>query len=144
MRGKWEWSLLLSGVIVLASSQLVSAQPIEETKSMDAIEWIAFWDFPQTREGQLERLLTTELQRRILLALQDHKFLYPGKEHLYRLDPFHVKSMREIEAGFVELDVIVRVHQIINNEMVKKADSFQVTFRHHYDKGFYVTSCKRV
>lgn len=41
------------------------------TKGKDSIEWVCLWNEPRTREEGLERVLTTELQRRILFALQE-------------------------------------------------------------------------
>ncbi|WP_234541872.1 hypothetical protein [Paenibacillus pseudetheri] len=67
-----------------------------------------YGDF-QTREEQLERMLTTELQRRTLLALQEKGYLKTGIEYVYWFDPFQVTDMREVEGGFYELDVLAAV-----------------------------------
>lgn len=109
-------------------------------KGTDSIEWIAFWDFPQTKEGQLERMLTTELQRRTLWALQDKQYLKAGKDNNYWFDPFQVTNMRTGNGGIYELDVLAFVHKVINNEIDKKTEKYQITFRHDYDKGFVVTN----
>lgn len=116
----------------------------EATKEKDSIEWVALWGFPQTREGQLERMLTTELQRRTLFALQEKKYLKPGKEFVYSFDPFKVTDIRTVDGGFYELDVLASVHRVINNDIDKKAEKYQITFHANYDLGFVVTECNRI
>ncbi|WP_144029131.1 hypothetical protein [Paenibacillus rigui] len=107
---------------------------------MDSIEWVALWGFPQTREAQLERMLTTELQRKILFALQEKQYLKLGKENVYSFDPFQVTNIRTGNGGIYELDVLASVHEVINNEIDKKAEHYQISFRHNYDLGFVVTN----
>jgi hypothetical protein len=90
MQMRWILTVLLSIGIFFTSVQSAMALPLKENKQLnnevekgkDSIEWVALWDFPKTREGQLERILTTELQRRTLFALQENKYLLPGKEHV--------------------------------------------------------------
>ncbi|MDQ0878831.1 hypothetical protein QFZ77_007490 [Paenibacillus sp. V4I3] len=138
-------SILVLSIAAILSVQLAIAHPHDEaTKGKDSIEWIAFWEFPQTREEQLERMLTTELQRRTLFALEENKYLKPGKEYLYSFEPFKVTNMRTVDGGFSELDVTASVHRVINNDIEKKAEKFQITFRHNYDLGFVVTECNRI
>ncbi|SIR70700.1 VOC family protein [Paenibacillus macquariensis] len=62
-----------------------------------------------------------------------------GKENVYYFDPFQVTDMREVTGGFYELDVLASVHEVINNEVDKKTENYQITFRHNYDSGFVVT-----
>lgn len=69
--GKIWMSILFLLIWVILSVQSASAaHPHDNANNQkDSIEWVAFWSFPQTREEQLERMLTTELQKRILWAL---------------------------------------------------------------------------
>lgn len=133
-------TLILFMGAILSIQSASAAQPHDEsTKGKDAIEWSALWGFPQTREERLERMLTTELQRRSLWILQEMKYLKTGKENVYYFDPFQVTDMREVKGGFYELDVLASVHEVINNEVDKKTENYQITFRHNYDAGFVVT-----
>ncbi|WP_222125216.1 hypothetical protein [Paenibacillus xylanexedens] len=83
-------------------------------------------------------MLTTELQRKTLFALQEKQYLKTGKENVYSIDPFQVANMRTVDGGFYVLDVIASVHKVINNEVDKKVEKYQITFRHSYDLGFVV------
>ncbi|MED4731996.1 hypothetical protein P9597_28465 [Aneurinibacillus migulanus] len=118
--------------------------PYEMTKGKDSIEWVEMWDEPKTREEQLERILTTELQRRILFALQEEKYLKTGKENVYYFDPFKVTDIREDKNGISVIDVLASVHKVINNKPDNKTEKFQITFRHDYNLGFVVTGCQKV
>lgn len=111
------------------------------TKGKDSIEWVCLWNEPRTREEGLERVLTTELQRRILFALQEKKYLKPGKENVYYFDPFKVTDIREDKNGISVIDVLVSVHRVINSKPDDKAEKFRITFRHDYDLGFVVIGC---
>lgn len=140
MKNKFISTLVLSIGAILSIQSASAAQPHDEsTKGKDAIEWIALWGFPQTREEQLERMLTTELQRRTLLALQEKGYLKTGKEYIYWLDPFKVTDMREVEGGFKELDVLATVQRVIENKRDKKVKMYTITFNHNYESGFIVT-----
>ncbi|WP_433945341.1 hypothetical protein [Paenibacillus sp. SN-8-1] len=140
VRRKLMSTLVLSIAIILSTSSISLAQPHNETiKEEDTIEWVALWRFPPTREERLERMLTTELQRRALGALQEKRYLKPGKENVYYLDPFQVTSIREIKGGFSELDILASVHKVRNNKIDKNTDKYQITFRYNYDLGFVVT-----
>ncbi|OAB42529.1 hypothetical protein [Paenibacillus antarcticus] len=140
MKNKLISTLVLSIGAILSIQSASVAQPHDETtKGKDAIEWIALWGSPQTREERLERMLTTELQQRTLWALQEKQCLKTGKENVYYFDPFQVTDMREVTGGFYELDVLASVHEVINNEVEKKTENYQITFRHNYDSGFVVT-----
>lgn len=133
-------TLILFMGAILSIQSANAAQPHDEsTKEKDAIEWIALWGFPQTREERLERMLTTELQRRSLWVLQEKKYLKTVKENVYYFDPFQVTDMREVKGGIYELDVLASVHEVINSEVDKKTENYQITFRHNYDSGFVVT-----
>ncbi|WP_082865731.1 hypothetical protein [Paenibacillus crassostreae] len=133
-------TIVLSIGAILSIQSASVAQPHDEmTKGKDAIKWIALWGSPQTREERLERMLTTELQRRTLWVLQEKKYLKTGKEYVYYFDPFQVTDMREVKGGFYELDVLASVHEVINNVVDKKTENYQITFRHNYDSGFVVT-----
>ncbi|GIP22318.1 hypothetical protein J22TS3_25930 [Paenibacillus sp. J22TS3] len=123
----------------MSSTSLAKPQD-EIIKEEDSIEWVALWGFPQTREEQLERILTTELQRRTLRALQEKRYLKPGKENVYYFDPFQVTDIREVKGGFSELDILASVHKVRNNKIEKKTDRYQITFRYSYDLGFVVTN----
>lgn len=116
----------------------------ELIKGKDSIEWVEMWDEPTTREEKLERMLTTELQRRALFALQEKQFLKPGKAHLYSLDPFKVTDFRKMNGGVYKIDVLVSVHRVIDNNIDKKAENYCITFRHNYDLGFVVTGCEKI
>lgn len=134
-------TLILSIATVLSISSTSLAQPQNEIiKQEDTIEWVALWGFPQTREERLERMLTTELQTRTLWALQEKRYLKPGKENVYHFDPFQVTDIREVKGGFYELDILASVHKIRNNKFDKKTDKYQITFHHNYDSGFVVTN----
>ncbi|MFK0526043.1 hypothetical protein ACINKY_27920 [Paenibacillus illinoisensis] len=131
--------LVLSIGAILSIPSVSAAHPHDEaTKGRDSIEWVALWKFPQTREEQLERMLSTELQRKTLFALQEKQYLKSGKENVYSIDPFQVANMRMVDGGFYVLDVIASVHKVINNEVDKKVEKYQITFRHNYDLGFVV------
>ncbi|MGO4542869.1 hypothetical protein [Paenibacillus sp. 2TAB19] len=133
------YGLLFFFWIILINEPIITAQPDEyKAKEKDSIEWVALWTFPKTREEQLERMLTTELQRKVLWALQEKHYLEPGKEHLYSIDPFQVSTMRQNEHGISELEVTAKVHQVIDNEIEKKFDNYLISFRHKYDSGFMV------
>lgn len=137
-------SILVLSIAAILSVQSAIAHPHDEaTKGKDSIEWIAFWEFPQTREEQLERMLTTELQRRTLFALQEKQYLKAGKENVYSFDPLQVSNMRKVDGGFYELDVLATVHRVINNDIDKKAEKYQIKFRHNYDLGFVVTNVSK-
>jgi hypothetical protein len=124
-------SILALSIVVGA----ISIQPVSAAPSHDEIEWVAPWTFPKTREGQLERMLTMELQRKTLLALQEKGYLQTGKENVYSIYPFQVADMREVLGGFYEVDISVSIHQVINNKIEKKTSKYLVTFRHDYDAG---------
>jgi hypothetical protein len=144
MRKKLMSILILSIGAILSIQSVSAAHPHDEaTKGKDSIEWVALWGFPQTREEQLERMLTTELQRRTLLSLQEKRYLKTGKENVYSFDPFQVTNMRTGDGGIYELDVLASVHKVINNEVDKKAEKYQITFRHNYDLGFVVTNVSK-
>ncbi|HBU82393.1 MULTISPECIES: hypothetical protein [Paenibacillus] len=131
--------LVLSIGTILSIPSVSLAHPHDEaTKGKDSIEWVALWGFPQTREEQLERMLTTELQRKTLFALQEKQYLKTGKENVYSIDPFQVANMRTVDGGFYVMDVIASVHKVIHNEVDKKVEKYQITFRHNYDLGFVV------
>ncbi|MEK5400181.1 hypothetical protein [Paenibacillus sp. FSL K6-2859] len=134
-------SILVLSIGTILSIQSASAAPAngEASKEKDSIEWVALWGFPQTREEQLERMLTTELQRRTLLALQEKGYLKTGKEYVYWFDPFQVTDMREVEGGFKELDVLATVQRVIENKRDKKNKMYTITFNHNYESGFIVT-----
>ncbi|PAF33261.1 hypothetical protein [Paenibacillus sp. 7516] len=102
--------LVLSIGAILSIPSVSAAHPHDEaTKGKDSIEWVALWRFPQTREEQLERMLTTELQRKTLFALQEKQYLKTGKENVYSIDPFQVANMRTVDGGLYVLDVIASV-----------------------------------
>ncbi|CAN7235160.1 hypothetical protein LJR153_000952 [Paenibacillus sp. LjRoot153] len=144
MRIKLILTLCLFIGTLLTTRQSTLARPYDENgNKQDSIEWIAFWDFPHSREGQLERMLPTELQRRTLFALQERKYLKSGKEFLYCIDPFEITNMKKDDAGFLELTVFARVHEVINNEKMK-AEEYQIRFKHNYDLGFVVIECSKV
>ncbi|MDQ0878868.1 hypothetical protein QFZ77_007527 [Paenibacillus sp. V4I3] len=144
MRTRFILTLCVIIGILLTTKQSAIAHPFDEnTNKQDSIEWIAFWDFPHSREGQLERMLTTELQRRTLFALQEKKYLKPGKEFLYSFEPFEITNMKKGDDGFFELIVFATVHEVINNEKMK-AEAYQITFKHNYNLGFVVTECSRI
>jgi len=152
MQKKWTLILLLPIAIMLSSVQSTMAVLHPERKpphdhianGRDSIEWVEMWDEPITREEKLERMLTIELQRRLLFALQEKKYVKPGKAHLYSIDPFKVIDMRTVKGGFSEMDVLVSVRRVLNNEIEKKAEKYLLTFRHHYDAGFVVTGCEKI
>lgn len=145
-------SILLIFFVFISMVQLAMAAPDqgnkhlhdETNKENDSIEWVAMWDEPKTREGKLERMLTTELQRRILLALQEKDYLKAGKQNVYYIDPFKISDMRTVDGGFSELDVLASVHRVIGDKPEKKTEKFQITFRHNYESGFVVTECKKI
>jgi hypothetical protein len=144
MRKKLMSVLILSIGAMLSIQSVSAARPHDEaTKGKDSIEWVALWGFPQTREEQLERMLTTELQRRTLLSLQEKRYLKTGKENVYSFDPFKVTNMRTGGGGIYELDVLASVHKVNNNEVDKKTEKYQITFRHNYDLGFVVTNVSK-
>jgi hypothetical protein len=129
---------LFIGAIFLIQS--TDAHPYDNaTKQKDSIEWVALWSFPISREEQLERMLTTELQRKTLWALQEKEYLKTGKEHVYCFDPFQVTNMRQVEGGFYELDIMATIHEVINAEIDKNFEKYKITFRHNYETGFIVT-----
>jgi len=139
MRNILVYILVLSIGAIFSIPSVSAAHPHDEaTIGKDSIEWVALWGFPQTREEQLERMLTTELQRKTLFALQEKHYLKTGKEHVYSIDPFQVANMRTVDGGFYVLDVIASVHKVINNEVDQKVERYQITFRHNYDLGFVV------
>lgn len=130
---------------ILSIQSANAAQPNgEASKEKDSIEWVALWGFPQTREDRLERMLTTELQRRTLLALQEKGYLKTGKEYVYWFDPFQVTDMRQVEGGFYELDVLATVQRVIDNKRDKKVKMYTITFNHNYESGFIVTKVSEV
>lgn len=134
-------TILVLSIGTILSFQLASAAPVngEASKEKDSIEWVALWRFPPTREEQLERMLTTELQRRTLLALQEKGYLKTGEEYVYWFDPFQISDMREAEGGFKELDVMATVQRVIDNKIDKKVKEYSITFSHNYESGFIVT-----
>ncbi|MNW00429.1 hypothetical protein D3C71_1959220 [compost metagenome] len=89
-------------------------------------------------------MLTTELQRRTLLALQEKGYLKRGKEYVYWFDPFQVTGMRELEGGFYELDVLAKVQGVIENKRDKKVKMYKITFNHNYESGFVVTTVREL
>lgn len=113
------------------------------SKGKDSIEWVALWEFPQTREEKLESMLTTELQRKILFSLQEKQYLKTGKDNVYSFDPFQIANMKTVDGDFYVLDVIASVHKVINNEVDKKVEKYQITFRHNYDLGFVVMNVEK-
>lgn len=140
MSKKWSFILVLFIGAILSAQSASAAHPHENTTNRkDSIEWVSLWNFPKTREEQLERMLTTELQRRTLLALQEKRYLKTGKEYVYWFDPFQVTDMREVEGGFYELDVLVTVKRVIDNKKDKKVEKYKITFNHNYESGFIVT-----
>lgn len=92
----------------------------------------------------MERMLTTELQRKTLFALQQKQYLKAGKEHAYSIVPFQVANMRTVDSGFYVLDVIASVHKVINNEVDKKVEKYQITFCRSYDLGFVVMNVEKI
>jgi len=134
--------VLFIGTLLIIQSVNAAHLHDEVTKGKDAIEWVALWGFPQTREERLERMLTTELQRRTLWVLQEKQFLKAGKENVFYFDPFQVTDMRDVK-GIYELDVLASVHKVINNEIDRKTENFQITFRHNYDSGFVVINVSK-
>ncbi|SEB27703.1 hypothetical protein [Paenibacillus sp. 276b] len=138
-------SILVLSIGAIFSIPLVSvAHPHDEvSKGKDSIEWVALWKFPQTREEQLERMLTTELQRKILFSLQEKQYLKTGKDNVYSFDPFQIANMKTVDGDFYVLDVIASVHKVINNEVDKKVEKYQITFRHNYDLGFVVMNVEK-
>ncbi|MUG45510.1 hypothetical protein [Paenibacillus woosongensis] len=128
------------------SCQSAAALPPKQNQveKKDSIEWVALWEFPKSREGQLERILTTELQRKILFALQEKQYLIPGVKNIYSFDPFKVTSMRQTDGGFYELDLIASFHKVTKNKIDKEAVKYQITFRHNYDQGFVVTKLNKI
>lgn len=139
MRARFILTLCLIIGILLTIRQSAVAHPYDGiTNKQDSIEWIAFWDFPHSREAQLERMLTTELQRRTLFALQEKKHLKSGKEFLYSFEPFEITTMKQ-----GELTVVAKVHEVINNNKMK-AEAYQIRFKHNYDLGFVVTECIKI
>lgn len=143
--------LLLSFVVFFSMVQTAMAAPDqvnqlhgEINKGKDSIEWVALWNEPKTREGKLERMLTTELQRRTLFALQEKNYLKVGKQNVYYIDPFKISDMRIVDGGFYELDVLASVHRVIGDTPEKKAEKFRITFRHNYESGFIVTECHKI
>jgi hypothetical protein len=134
-------TILVLSIGTILSIQSASAAPVngEASKEKDSIEWVALWRFPPTREEQLERMLTTELQRRTLLALQEKGYLKTGKKYVYWCDPFQITDMREVEGGFKELDVLATVQRVIDNKRDKKVKTYTITFNHNYESGFIVT-----
>lgn len=138
MRARFILTLFIIGIL-LTTRQSAVAHPYDEiTNKQDSIEWIAFWDFPHSREAQLERMLTTELQRRTLFALQEKKYLKPGREFLYSFEPFEIKTMKQ-----GELTVVAKVQEVINNKKMK-VEVYQIMFKHNYDLGFVVTECIKI
>lgn len=83
-------------------------------------------------------MLTTELQRRTLIALQEKKYLKPGKEFLYSFEPFEITTMKP-----GELTVVAKVQEVINNKKMKAVE-YQIIFKHNYDLGFVVTECIKI
>ncbi|ADC52369.1 hypothetical protein BpOF4_21869 (plasmid) [Alkalihalophilus pseudofirmus OF4] len=130
--------------VIAMSDQVNKNLQDQANQGKDLIEWVALWDEPTTREGKLERMLTTELQRRTLFALQEKNYLKLGKQNVYYIDPFKITDMRTIDGGFSELDVIASVYRVIGDTAEKKAERFQITFRHNYEFGFVVTDCQRI
>ena len=86
----------------------------------------------------IRRMLTTELQRRTLFALQEKKYLKPGKKFLYSFDPFEITTMKQ-----GELTVVAKLHEVIDNKKMK-AEAYQIRFKHNYDLGFVVTECIKI
>ncbi|RUT29538.1 hypothetical protein EJP77_14260 [Paenibacillus zeisoli] len=145
MNRKFMSILVLSIGTILSIQSVTAAKPNGEvSKEKDSIEWVHLWGFPQTREEQLERMLTTELQRRALLALQEKGYLKRGKEYVYWFDPFQVTGMREVEGGFYELDVLATVQGVIENKRDKKVKKYTITFNHNYESGFVVTTVREL
>ncbi|BAU28352.1 hypothetical protein DFP93_101432 [Aneurinibacillus soli] len=139
--------ILINFFVLCAFTGWIHAEnkPFYETsKGQDSIEWVYLWDEPRTREEKLERILTSELQRRMLLALQEKKYVKSGKENIYYFDPFKVVDIRKDKHGVSEIDVLASVYRVINNKTEKKAEKFQITFRYNYDFGFMVIECQRV
>lgn len=137
--------LVLSiGIILSIQSASASHPNGEASREKETIEWIALWGFPQTREEQLERMLTTELQKRTLMVLQEKEYLKTGKEYVYWFDPFQVTDIREIEGGFYELDVLAKVQRVIDNKRDKKIRMYTITFTHNYESGFNVTKASEI
>jgi hypothetical protein len=131
------------GAIFSIPSVSVAHRHDEVSEGKDSIEWVALWRFPQTREEQLERMFTTELQRKILFALQEKQYLKTGKDNVYSIDPFQIANMKTVDGDFYVLDVIASVHKVINNEVDKKVEKYQITFRHNYDLGFVVMNVEK-
>ena len=68
--------LVISIGTILSIQSAIAAHPRDKViKGKDSIEWVAFWSFPKTREEQLQLMITTELQRRTLWALQEKRYL---------------------------------------------------------------------
>lgn len=88
-------------------------------------------------------MLTTELQRRTLYALQEGKFLKPGKEFLYSFEPFEITNMKKDRDGITELTITATTHEVINNGKMK-AEVFEIKFNYNYNSGFLVIDCRRV
>ncbi|MGG1518644.1 hypothetical protein ABE504_24710 [Paenibacillus oryzisoli] len=143
MRTRYILTLFIVGVLLTTRQSAIAHPNDENTNKQDSIEWIAFWDFPHSREAQLERMLTTELQRRTLFALQEKKYLKPGKEFLYSFEPFEITTMKKGDGGFSELTVFAKVHEVINNKKMKP-EAYQIRFKHNYNLGFVVTECIKI
>ncbi len=144
--------LLLTSTVFFSMVQSTMAIPVqvnkhlhdETDKEKDSIEWIAMWDEPTTREGKLERMLTTELQRKTLFALQEKNYLKAGEQNVYYIDPFKITDIKTIDGGFYQLDVLASVHQVVENSPEKESQTFRITFKHNYELGFVVTECQEI
>ena len=143
MRMGWMIAAVLIGTMYIGPSadaiQLKSMTP----RKKDSIEWVSLSTFPATREAQLEYMLTAELQRKILWALQENNYVEPGIDNPYWFDPFEVSMMRQNEYGISEFVITARIHNFENQEIEKKYDTYLISFRHNYDAGFFVTGVKK-
>ncbi|WP_020620790.1 hypothetical protein [Paenibacillus daejeonensis] len=143
MRRGWMIAAFLIATMFIEQSADAMHLKNRAPSHKDSIEWVSFSTFPTTREAQLEYMLTLELQRKVLWALQENNYLEPGIDNPYWFDPFEVSMMRQNEHGFAEIVVTARIHDIVNQEIEKKYDSYIISFRHDYDAGFFVTGVKK-
>ncbi|WP_426448316.1 hypothetical protein ACP26L_27835 [Paenibacillus sp. S-38] len=132
--------MLITAVLLTAPLAIAIAQPSQIPGKWQDIQWIAIGSDPDNREEKLERILTADLQGRILDALLEKKYLIASQDIYYVIDPFQVRDIRKDERGIDELDILVAVKDKDRIEVRK----FLVTFRHIYGKGLVVTDCKKL
>lgn len=143
MKMGWMIAAVLIGSMFIGQSADAMHLKRMAPRNKDSIEWVSLSTFPTTREAQLEYMLTAELQRKILWALQENNYLEPGIDNPYWLDPFEISKMKENKYGIPELEITVKVHDVVNLKVDKKFDKYIIAFRHDYDAGFFVTGVKK-